>query len=49
MNKETCGGCGKEKTVRFVCNFCFEGRMCKECGSSHRSWCMATDDWEFIK
>ncbi len=46
--KEKCGACHKEKQIKFCCNFCEEGRMCKECGEEHRSWCETRDDWEFV-
>ena len=40
---------GEEKTIRFECGFCQEGRMCKECGEEHRSWCNVRDDWHEVE
>ena len=45
--KETCGSCKNEKEIKFECGFCEEGRMCKDCGQEHRSWCQARDDWNY--
>ena len=47
-NKEICGSCKEEKYIKFECGFCSEGRMCKECGEEHRSWCQTRNDWKIL-
>ena len=49
MKKEICGSCKEEKVIEFECSFCSEGRMCRECGQEHRTWCQTREDWTFIK
>lgn len=46
--KDKCENCDEECIIKFACNFCQEGRMCRECGTDHRQWCIARDDWEFL-
>lgn len=48
MKEEKCGSCKEEKIIKFICNFCSEYRMCRECGEEHRHWCSTRDEWEFI-